>query len=262
MTAQNPPWLAHGLDRDSSGILIMGRTQTSATMLHSIFREKTFGASNNNIDTKKRILPRRYWALVIGSPRRPRGLISAPLEKVVVDDGKSERITIVDNVQNKRKLLKWLREAKERSLSNFWILAMSSRCSNCSGMLASNQTSKADTHGHLLHDQLWTAYHFLFIYLFILPFPYPLILKKWFLKPHFANNSPNFGFQIVLNLKEIFRPCRVLGMKIPFLVKFGRHFLSGKPLSNLLWFLGCFKISVNLFSWFLAIEFTKFIHSK
>ena len=103
---------------------------------------------------------------------------------------------------------------------------------------------------------------YLFIYLFILPFPYPLILKKWFLKPHFANNSPDFGFQIVLNLKEIFRPCRVLGMKIPFLVKFGRHFLSGKPLSNLLWFLGCFKISVNLFSWFLAIEFTKFIHSK
>ena len=37
----------HRLDRDSSGILIMGRTQTSATILHSIFREKTFGASNN-----------------------------------------------------------------------------------------------------------------------------------------------------------------------------------------------------------------------
>ncbi|RVW61404.1 RNA pseudouridine synthase 4, mitochondrial [Vitis vinifera] len=125
-----PPRLVHRLDRDSSGILIMGRTQTSATILHSIFREKTFGASNNDIDTKKRILQRRYWALVIGSPRRPRGLISAPLGKVgifsilsskdckfplfqdltscsslifipqvVVDDGKSERITIVDNVQ-------------------------------------------------------------------------------------------------------------------------------------------------------------------
>ena len=37
----------HRLDRDSSGILIMGRTQTSATVLHSIFREKTFGASKN-----------------------------------------------------------------------------------------------------------------------------------------------------------------------------------------------------------------------
>ncbi|XP_034679924.1 RNA pseudouridine synthase 4, mitochondrial [Vitis riparia] len=94
-----PPRLVHRLDRDSSGILIMGRTQTSATILHSIFREKTFGASNNDIDTKKRILQRRYWTLVIGSPRRPRGLISAPLGKVVVDDGKSERITIVDNVQ-------------------------------------------------------------------------------------------------------------------------------------------------------------------
>lgn len=36
----------HRLDRDSSGILVMGRTQTSATALHSIFREKTFGAKD------------------------------------------------------------------------------------------------------------------------------------------------------------------------------------------------------------------------
>lgn len=104
----------------------MGRTQTSATVLHSIFREKTFGASNDVskcplflcwclflegsmhghqvarllvllhvnlphaciclkvIDDAKRILQRRYWALVIGSPRQRRGLISAPLGKVRV----------------------------------------------------------------------------------------------------------------------------------------------------------------------------------
>ncbi|XP_034228071.1 RNA pseudouridine synthase 4, mitochondrial isoform X2 [Prunus dulcis] len=60
-----PPRLVHRLDRDSSGILVMGRTQTSATVLHSIFREKTFGASND----------------------------------VVVDNGKSDRITIVNNSQ-------------------------------------------------------------------------------------------------------------------------------------------------------------------
>ncbi|KAK9287165.1 hypothetical protein L1049_015576 [Liquidambar formosana] len=95
-----PPRLVHRLDRDSSGILVMGRTQTSTTVLHSIFREKTFGASNDDIDNKKRILQRRYWALVIGSPRRSSGLISAPLGKVVVDDGKSERITIIDNAQS------------------------------------------------------------------------------------------------------------------------------------------------------------------
>ena len=45
----------------------------------------------------------QLYSVVIGSPRRPRGLISAPLEKAEVDDGKSERITGVDNVQNKRR---------------------------------------------------------------------------------------------------------------------------------------------------------------
>ncbi|KAL6270508.1 hypothetical protein ACE6H2_027419 [Prunus campanulata] len=94
-----PPRLVHRLDRDSSGILVMGRTQTSATVLHSIFREKTFGASNDVIDDAKRILQRRYWALVIGSPRQRKGLISAPLGKVVVDNGKSDRITIVNDSQ-------------------------------------------------------------------------------------------------------------------------------------------------------------------
>ncbi|KAM4088763.1 hypothetical protein ACB094_07G096300 [Castanea mollissima] len=94
-----PPRLVHRLDRDSSGILVLGRTQISATVLHSIFREKTCGAKDD-IDNEERILQRKYWALVIGSPRRPKGLISAPLGKVVVDNGKSDRITIIDNPQN------------------------------------------------------------------------------------------------------------------------------------------------------------------
>lgn len=94
-----PPRLVHRLDRDSSGILVMGRTQTSATVLHSIFREKTSGAKDD-IDNAGRVLQRKYWALVIGSPRRPKGLISAPLGKVVMDNGKSDRITIVDKAQN------------------------------------------------------------------------------------------------------------------------------------------------------------------
>ncbi|KAL0376075.1 UNVERIFIED_CONTAM: RNA pseudouridine synthase 4, mitochondrial [Sesamum calycinum] len=57
------PVQVHRLDRDSSGILVMGRTQLTTAILHSIFREKTFGASDD----------------------------------VVIDNGKSERITVVDN---------------------------------------------------------------------------------------------------------------------------------------------------------------------
>ncbi|RZC66947.1 hypothetical protein C5167_010635 [Papaver somniferum] len=92
-----PPRLVHRLDRDSSGVLVLGRTQTSATILHSIFREKTFEASADATDNNKRILQRKYWALVIGTPRRASGLISAPLGKVIMDNGKSERIIVDDN---------------------------------------------------------------------------------------------------------------------------------------------------------------------
>ncbi|KAF9675859.1 hypothetical protein SADUNF_Sadunf09G0077300 [Salix dunnii] len=107
------PRLVHRLDRDCSGILVMGRTQTSATVLHAIFREKTLAASNDvffrltififslkDVGNKRRILQRKYWALVIGSPRHLKGLISVPLGKVVVDNGKSDRITVVENSQN------------------------------------------------------------------------------------------------------------------------------------------------------------------
>lgn len=90
----------HRLDRDSSGILVMGRTQLSTTILHSIFREKTSGASTEDLEEKKEMLQRKYWALVFGSPRRRQGNISLPLGKVVMDDGKSERITVVDNADN------------------------------------------------------------------------------------------------------------------------------------------------------------------
>uniref|UniRef100_A0A0A0K6F5 Pseudouridine synthase RsuA/RluA-like domain-containing protein n=2 Tax=Cucumis sativus TaxID=3659 RepID=A0A0A0K6F5_CUCSA len=96
-----PPRLVHRLDRDSSGILIMGRTSTSTSLLHSVFREKTFEASKhaNHVDSEKKILLKRYWALVIGSPRRSKGLITAPLGKIVLDDGRSEQIMVIDNAE-------------------------------------------------------------------------------------------------------------------------------------------------------------------
>ncbi|XP_010538615.1 PREDICTED: RNA pseudouridine synthase 4, mitochondrial [Tarenaya hassleriana] len=88
------PRLVHRLDRDCSGLLLLARTQTSAALLHSVFREKTSSVSVYGVGKNRRTLKRKYWALVIGRPRRPRGLISAPLRKVVVDDGKSDRITV------------------------------------------------------------------------------------------------------------------------------------------------------------------------
>ncbi|XP_026655976.1 RNA pseudouridine synthase 4, mitochondrial isoform X3 [Phoenix dactylifera] len=48
-----------------------------------------------DIKTTRRTLQRKYLALVIGTPKHSKGLISAPLAKIVLEDGKSERITIV-----------------------------------------------------------------------------------------------------------------------------------------------------------------------
>ncbi|KAG6469810.1 RNA pseudouridine synthase 4, mitochondrial-like [Zingiber officinale] len=92
-----PPRLVHRLDRDSSGVLVLGRTQSSTAVLHSLFREKTSGALSNDITGTQRAIQRKYLALVIGTPRHPRGLISASLAKIVLEDGKSERIIIADN---------------------------------------------------------------------------------------------------------------------------------------------------------------------
>lgn len=98
---KDPPRLVHRLDRDSSGILVMGRTQTSTAVLHSIFREKTVGMlDEKEIDLGKKTLQKRYLALVFGVPRRSKGSISAPLAKVVLDDGKSERITVADHASS------------------------------------------------------------------------------------------------------------------------------------------------------------------
>ncbi|CAN6223328.1 unnamed protein product [Urochloa humidicola] len=85
------PRLVHRLDRDCSGVLVLGRTQLSASIMHAIFREKTADAL---ADGTQQVLQRKYVALVIGRPRHPKGLLSAPLAKVVLQDGKSERLTV------------------------------------------------------------------------------------------------------------------------------------------------------------------------
>ncbi|RLN35670.1 RNA pseudouridine synthase 4, mitochondrial-like [Panicum miliaceum] len=126
-SSSGAPRLVHRLDRDCSGVLVLGRTQLSASIMHAIFRDKTADALANGT---QQVLQRKYVALVMGRPRHPKGLLSAPLaktgvachcikeekgdsawickhwrrlnktlantiaEKVVLQDGKSERLTV------------------------------------------------------------------------------------------------------------------------------------------------------------------------
>ncbi len=65
--ASERPRLVHRLDKDTSGVLLLGRSAHAAARLAQAFREKT---------TRK-----IYWAITVGVPRPQRGKIDLPLSK-------------------------------------------------------------------------------------------------------------------------------------------------------------------------------------
>ncbi|XP_062146039.1 RNA pseudouridine synthase 3, mitochondrial isoform X2 [Alnus glutinosa] len=89
------PKLVHRLDRESSGLLLMGRTKESVDHLQWLFSDINKGnPSCKAWNDACQATYRRYWALVIGSPREKEGLICAPLTKVLLNDGKTERVIL------------------------------------------------------------------------------------------------------------------------------------------------------------------------
>lgn len=66
------PRLVHRLDRDTSGVLLLGRTPSAAASLSGAFA--------------KRRAKKTYWALVAGSPTPREGVIELPLVKKGVGD--------------------------------------------------------------------------------------------------------------------------------------------------------------------------------
>ncbi|CAD5317599.1 Pseudouridine synthase catalytic domain superfamily [Arabidopsis suecica] len=89
------PRLVHRLDRETSGLLVMGRTKESIDYLHSVFSDyKGRNSSCKAWNKACEAMYQQYWALVIGSPKEKEGLISAPLSKVLLDDGKTDRVVL------------------------------------------------------------------------------------------------------------------------------------------------------------------------
>ncbi|NDC56211.1 MAG: RNA pseudouridine synthase, partial [Alphaproteobacteria bacterium] len=83
------PALAHRLDRETSGCLVLGRHAKALRKLGTLFK-------NNKIE-------KTYWAVVCGAPPNSQGTLSAPLiqqkvggsfgYKMMVDDDGQEAIT-------------------------------------------------------------------------------------------------------------------------------------------------------------------------
>jgi tRNA pseudouridine32 synthase / 23S rRNA pseudouridine746 synthase len=68
-----PPALAHRLDRDTSGCLVLGRHHKALSKLGKLFQ----GGQIDKI----------YWAVVVGSPPQSEGRVEAPLLKTTRKDG-------------------------------------------------------------------------------------------------------------------------------------------------------------------------------
>ncbi|KAK9281152.1 hypothetical protein L1049_004046 [Liquidambar formosana] len=92
------PKLVHRLDRESSGLLLMGRTKESIAHLQWLFSDINKAKfSSKAWNDACEATYQRYWALVIGSPKEKEGIICAPLSKVLLDDGKTERVILASH---------------------------------------------------------------------------------------------------------------------------------------------------------------------
>lgn len=97
------PRLVHRLDKDTSGVLLLGRTAAAAAKLAAAFRSR--GAR------------KLYWALVVGVPKLRQGRIDAPLaklpgrlgEKMAVDEDEGRRaVTWYRVVDTAARRVAWL----------------------------------------------------------------------------------------------------------------------------------------------------------
>lgn len=76
------PHLVHRLDKETSGVLILGRTPKATAFLTEAFRTKE--------------AYKKYWALVAGRPLKDKGTIDAPLSKKNAKNG-LEQVCIDEN---------------------------------------------------------------------------------------------------------------------------------------------------------------------
>jgi len=90
-----PPALAHRLDRDTSGCLVLGRHPKALRKLGRLFSEGR--------------VEKTYWAICKGAPEKLSGTIDAPLKKE--QRGKGWRVEISDSGQEARTTYRVLGQA-------------------------------------------------------------------------------------------------------------------------------------------------------
>lgn len=74
------PRLVHRLDRDTSGVLVLGKTASAAARLAAAFAGRD--------------MEKTYWAIVAGAPEPPRGVIDLSLARTGIGD--RERMAVIE----------------------------------------------------------------------------------------------------------------------------------------------------------------------
>lgn len=81
--------LAHRLDRETSGLLLVGKKRSALVALHDMFREGSIGGNGRGAD-------KRYLLLVKGRWMDPVRHVKLPLFKYLLDSGE-RRVRVADN---------------------------------------------------------------------------------------------------------------------------------------------------------------------
>jgi tRNA pseudouridine32 synthase/23S rRNA pseudouridine746 synthase len=103
---KNAPELAHRLDRDTSGCLVLGRHRKALAKLGALFAE---GA-----------VAKTYWAVVVGAPAEDEGTIDLPLWK---EERRHGWKVVVDPRRGKPSITDWRVLGRDQSGRLAWIEA-------------------------------------------------------------------------------------------------------------------------------------------
>ena len=101
------PGLVHRLDKDTSGLLVITKTQDSFLYLKNLFQERK--------------IKKFYLALVSGKPKEPKGIIDAPLGRI----GMKRTTRVIGNKKLKDKKEAVTEYSTLKSFRNFTLLDVS-----------------------------------------------------------------------------------------------------------------------------------------
>ena len=100
-----PPALAHRLDRDTSGCLVLGRHRKALEKLGLLFKQGKIGKT--------------YWAIVVGGPAESEGEIDLPLGRL--DDKRGWWMKVDPKGQHARTLWRVLGRGQQDGIQIAWL---------------------------------------------------------------------------------------------------------------------------------------------